>query len=164
MRMANKCLYSLLFVCLLLIPCSCTGASEESAALDERGVTVAASFRQEDGTALRDSTIRISSGEQDEERTLDEDGETRVSGLARDGSFALTVFDQQEQPRGAMSLTFTEGAVIDATTDESGNGCVTLKRDTEEIALTFLLKSDGTLQCVLRLDESKRSGASKEVN
>jgi len=156
-------LYSLLLVGLLLILCSCTDASEESAVPDERGVTVAAWFRQEDGTALRNHILRISSGEQSEERTLDADGETRVSGLARDSSFALTVLDQQEQPKGAMSLTFTEGAVIDATTDESGNGHVTLRMDTEEVALTFLLRSDGTLQCALRLDEAKRSGASQGV-
>jgi len=163
MCISNKYLYPLFLVGLLLLLCSCTDLSEESARLGEKSVTVAASFRQEDGTALRNSTIRISSGEQSEERTLDADGETKVSGLARNGSFALTVLDQQEQPRGAMSLTFTEGAVIDATTDESGNGRVTLKRDTEEIALTFLLRSDGTLQCALRLDEGKPSGASQGV-
>jgi len=163
MRVKKSILYTFFLVGLPLLLFSCTDASVESARLDENSVTVAATFQQEDGTALRDSTIRISSGEQSEERTLDADGETRVSGLARDGCFALTVLDQQEQPRGAMSLTFTEGAVIDATTDESGNGRVTLKKDTEEIALTFLLRNDGTLQCALRLDEGKPSGASKGV-
>ncbi len=154
----------LFLACLLSTLCSCTDAPAESpppAQTDGPGVTVAASFRQEDGTALSGSTIRISSEEKNEERTLDADGEARISGLARDGSIALTVLDSQEQSRGAMSLTFTEGAVIDAATDESGNGHVILRKDTAEIALEFLLKGDGTLQCALRLEETSPSGTSQ---
>ncbi len=161
MRIPDKYSVLLLTAGLLLILFSCADASRESpppAQADETGVTVAASFRQEDGTALNGSTIRISSEEKNEERTLDADGEASISGLARDGSFALTVLDRQEQAQCAMSLSFTEGAVIDAATDENGDGHVILRKDTAEIALEFLLKSDGTLQCALRLEEAGPSG------
>jgi len=166
MHIPNKYLVFLLTVGLLLILFACTDTSRESPSpvgTDENSVTVTASFRQEDGTALCDCTIRISSENQSVDRTLDRNGETKVSGLPRTGSVALTVLDQREQPQGAMSLSFTEGAVIDAVTDDSGNGHVTLKKDTEEVALAFLLKSDGTLQCALRLEETGRSGPSQGV-
>ncbi len=166
MRISNKILCFLFFACLLSILCSCSDAPAESsppAGTGENSVTVTASFRQEDGKALCDSTIRISSGGQNVDRTLDRNGEAKVSGLPRNGSVALTVLDQREQTQGAMSLSFTEGAVIDAVTDDSGNGYVTLKKDTEEIAVAFLLKSDGTLQCALRLEGTDPSGSSQGV-
>jgi len=166
MRIPNKYPAFLLIVGLLLVLFACTDTSRESsppAKTDENSVTVTASFRQEDGKTLCDSTIRVSSGEQSADRTLDKNGEAKVSGLPRNGSVTLTVLDQREQTQGAMSLSFTEGAVIDAVTDDSGNGHVTLKKDTEEVALTFLLKSDGTLQCALRLGETDPSGPSQGV-
>ncbi len=160
MRISKKYLCFLFLACLLSTLCSCTDAPAESpppAQTDGPGVTVAASFRREDGTVLSGSTIRISSEGENEEHTLDADGEARITDLTRDGSITLTVLDRQEQSRGAMSLTFTEGAVIDAVTDENGDGHIILRKDTAEIALEFLLKSDGSLQCALRLEEADLS-------
>jgi len=166
LRIPNKYLVFLLIVGLLLNLFACTDTSRENppaAETDENSVTVTASFRQEDGKVLCDSTIRIFLEKQSIDRTLDRNGETKVSGLPRTGSVALTVFDRKEQAQGAMSLSFNEGAVIDAVTDDSGNGHVTLKKDTEEVALTFLLKGDGTLQCALRLEETGLSSPSQGV-
>lgn len=164
MRISNKYSCFLFFACLLSILCSCTGAPAESpppAQTDETGVTVAASFRQEDGTPLSGGTVHISSKTENVGHTLDRDGQARLSGLPRSGTFALTVFDRQEKTHGTMSLSFTEGAVIDAVTDESGSGHVTLRKDTDEIALVFSLKRDGTIRCALRLEEAGPSGTSQ---
>jgi len=163
MRTLYQYLCFLLLAGLLLSLCSCADIPGESASLDEKAVTITASFQQEDGTALCGGTVRLSRGEDSMTRTLDDSGEAQLSSLPRSGTFALTVLDGQEQSQGTMFLTFTEGAVIDATTDDSGNGHVTLRKDTEEVALAFHLQNDGTIQCALRLDEADSPGAAQGV-
>jgi len=164
MRGKKKILSAFSLAGLLIVLCTCAGTREgnpPSADTAGNSVTVTASFQQEDGTALSGGTVRISSETESVDRALDRDGQTRLSDLPRSGTFALAVFDRQEKTQGAMSLTFTEGAVIDAVTDESGSGHVTLRKDTDEIALVFSLKSDGTLRCALRLEEAEPSGTSQ---
>lgn len=119
----------------------------------ESSVSMEASFRQEDGDLLGESTVRVSTEEDSADYLLDGSGVLAVSGLPRSGTLTLTVLDGQERVRGATNLTFSEGAVIDASTDGSGDGHITLKQDTREIALVFLLKSDGTILCALRLEQ-----------
>ena len=46
-----------------------------------------------------------------------------------------------------MTLFFDQGAVIDATTGQDGVGHITVRNDTSEVALIFILTEDGTLQC-----------------
>ncbi len=71
--------------------------------------------------------------------------------LPRNGSFMLALLDRQEQTQGTMRLSFSEGAVIDATTGKNGIGYVMMSRDTDEVALYFVLTDDGELQCTLWL-------------
>lgn len=152
MRMLNKGICVLFMAGMLLLLCGCVGTTQErSADTSENKVAIAASFSQEDGIALCGSTVRFSFGENCTDHFLDDNGELRISGLPRAGDLLLTILDQQEQVQGGMTLSLSEGAVIDATTDERGIGHVTLRGDTEEVTLIFVLKNDGSLLCSLRL-------------
>lgn len=164
MRIGRKCFLILLVAGLLLTMCGCAGTVEDSLApinAGKNGVAITALFQLEDGTALCDSTIRLSAGENSIDYALDCSGELKVSGLLRDSIFTLSILDRQEQIQSAMPLAFCQGAVIDAVTDESGTGRITLKEDTEEIALIFILKGDGSLQCALRLAQLSLPGADR---
>lgn len=156
MRFHGKTGYVLLFLGVLFVLYGCArigGDETPEAAPSKDGVSVEASFRQEDGGPLGESTVRVSSGENSADYPLDARGSLTVSGLPRSGTLTLTVLDGQEQVRGATNLIFSEGAVIDASTDGKGDGHITLKQDTREIALAFLLKNDGTILCALRLEQ-----------
>lgn len=142
---------------LLLALCGCMGAGGEAspdAQAESRKISVAASFSCEDGTSLRGGTVRLAYGETSTEHPLDDAGETSIAGLPRAGELLLTILDRQEQRRGTMTLAFSEGAVIDAVTDENGVGHITARQDTNEIALLFILRDDGSLLCTLRLSQS----------
>lgn len=117
-------------------------------------LTVIAEFSREDGRSLTENTVRFSSGEEGTDHPLNENGELRISGLPRQGNLLLSVFDDQGQTLGAMTLSFSEGAVIDATTGEDGVGYITLRDDTDVVALFFLMAEDGSLQCQLWLTYS----------
>lgn len=121
----------------------------------ESGVSMEASFRREDGEALRESTVRVATETGSADYPLDGSGALEVSGLPRSGTLTLTVLDRQDRIRGATNLTFSEGSVIDASTDSGGDGHITLKQDTREIALAFLLQEDGTILCALRLERAQ---------
>lgn len=138
---------------LLLLLCSCSSAPQKSPLPEETEteIAIATPFRQEDEIDLRGSTICFAFGGNSINYPLGDDGECIISGLLRVGDLVLTVFDRQERIQGAMTLSLSEGAVIDATTDDSGVGHIILRGDTEEVALVFILKSDGSLLCTLRL-------------
>ena len=138
---------------LLLLLCGCSGAVQKNSPLEETEgkIAIAAMFRQEDGIDLRGSTIRFAFGENSISHPLGDDGECIISDLPRVGDLMLTVFDRQERIQGAMTLSLSEGAVIDAATDDSGIGHIILRGDTDEVALAFVLKNDGSLLCALRL-------------
>lgn len=135
-----------------------TGGEAPAAEPPERGVSIAASFRREDGGPLRESTVRLSTEDGSADYPLDGGGSLAVSGLSRSGKLTLTVLDSQDRIQGTVDLTFSEGAVIDAAMDGSGAGHIMLKRDTGEITLAFLLKNDGSILCALRLDQPEDSG------
>lgn len=137
----------------LLLLCCCLGAVRESPPSEEskNEIAITASLNQEDGTDLCGGSVRFAFGEDSIEHPLGDDGEFTVFGLPRVGDLKLTVFDRQERMQGAMILSLSQGAVIDATTDDSGVGHILLRGDTDEVALAFLLKSDGSLLCTLRL-------------
>ena len=138
---------------LLLLLCGCSGAALKDPPPEEskNEIAIEASFRQEDGIDLCGSTVRFAFGERRVDLPLGDDGECTIPGLPRVGDLMLTVLDRQEQIQGTMTLSLSEGAVIDAATDESGVGHVLLREDTEEVALAFVLKNDGSLLCALRL-------------
>ena len=156
MRFHGKTGYVLLFLGVLFVLYGCAhigGDETPEAEPPEGGVSIEASFRQEDGEALGESTVRVSTEADSADYPLDGSGSLAVSSLPRSGTLTLTILDGQERVRGSTNLMFSEGAVIDASTDSGGDGHITLKHDTREIALVFLLKNDGTILCVLRLEQ-----------
>ena len=157
MRVPGKAGYVLLFLGVMFVLYGCgymRGAETPEAEPPEDGVSVEAFFRREDGEALGESTVRVSTEDGSADYLLDGSGALAVSGLPRSGTLTLTILDGQERVRGAANLIFSEGAVIDASTDSGGDGHITLKHDTREIALVFLLREDGTILCTLRLEQT----------
>lgn len=168
MRLTKKAIYAFLVVIVLLVLYGCSGGSAEDTPPTESPaseIAVSASFQQEDGNALCDSTVRFSFGEDFLEQSLDQNGEAKISGLPRSGDWMLTVFDRQEQVQGGMTIFLSEGTVIDAATGEGGIGYITLRGDTNEVALFFVLKNDGSILCSLRLTDPNSHGldVSQEV-
>ena len=157
-----------LLACLLLAGCGRTptpadGESDTPAAaleyapfpeLETPGGTVAvfARFRSARGEALPAGTACLAVEDASASFPLDSQGEIRVSGLPREGTVDLTLYDEEDRAQGHTTLLFSLGAVIDASTDEAGDGYVTTRADTEAVALQFTV-SGGTLRCALRLDE-----------
>ena len=83
--------------------------------------------------------------------------------LPREGRMLLCLYNEEGEQVGQTAVKFSVGFVIDASTDERGDGYVTLKQAQEEIALVFTLDGNGALACALRLlemeeaDEAERS-------
>ena len=153
MRLIKKAIYMFLLLLFPLALYGCSGGSAEEPSPTSE-ITVSASFQQEDGNALSDSTVRLAFGESALEYPLDENGEVKLSGLPRSGDWMLTILDRQEQIQGGMTILLSEGAVIDAATGEGGMGYITLRGDTEEVALFFVLRDDGSILCSLHLTEA----------
>lgn len=63
----------------------------------------------------------------------------------------VTVLDKESGPLGTITISFSEGTVIDASTDQEGAGYVVVKEDTEAVDLLFVLCDDGSIQCDLDL-------------
>ena len=153
MRIKKGRICTLIMMGILLLLCGCPAAVQESSPPEETKdeIAIAASFRQEDGIDLCGSTIRFAFGGNSINYPLGNDGECIIPGLPRVGDLGVTVFDQQERIQGAMTLSLSEGAVIDAATDDSGVGHIILRRDIDEVSLVFVLKNDGSLLCALWL-------------
>lgn len=153
----KKYIYAVVFIILLTFFAAHIHTVKDDAATPENtrdDLTLMAGFSKEDGIALGGNTVRLSSGENGRDYSLDGSGKLQITGLPREGDLLLTVFDSQGQAAGRMTLTISEGAVIDATTSEDGTGHITLRRDTDIIAISFFLLDDGSLQCSLRLAQS----------
>ena len=114
-------------------------------------VAVSACFQNESGEALSEGEASLTVETISASFPLDETGEIRVSGLPREGTVDLTLCDGKDREQGRMTLYFSAGAVIDASTDEAGDGYVTTRPDTEAVALRFTVSETG-LRCALRLD------------
>ena len=82
---------------------------------------------------LSDGIIQLSNGGYILEYPLS-DTALAFPNLPRNGSFMLALLDRQEQTQGTMRLSFSEGAVIDATTGKDGVGYVMVSGDTDEVA------------------------------
>ena len=147
-------LFSFIFLLLFLEGCSRT-VKQAAGSGDAGGLTMKAAFEREDGTPLSRCTVRFSDGENSADYQSDENGTLTVSSLPAAGELIITVLDGQEEPQGAITLSFSRGAVIDAVTDENSVGHITVKGDTREIALCFTLRDDGTLECALRLSDGR---------
>lgn len=159
----KKYVYGALFIILLLLFAARIPTVEEDTAGDAEGsLTLMAGFSGEDGNALDGSTVRLSSGGSGTDYPLDGSGKLQATGLPRSGDLLLTVFDSQGQAVGTMTISISEGAVIDATTSADGVGHIALRRDTDRIAVSFSLLNDGSLRCSLWLAQS--DGHSKNVS
>lgn len=155
MTLHKKYISVSLFIILLLFFMAYIHTVEDGAAEDEkRDLTLMAGFSRGDGIALGGNTVRLSSGEGGTDYPLDGSGKLQITGLPRNGSLLLTVLDPQGQAIGGITLSISEGAVIDAATSEDGIGHITLRRDTDMIAISFSLLDDGSLQCSLWLTQS----------
>lgn len=149
--------WGVLLLLLILSGCADAGAlSPEPAAED--ALSVSALFQAENGEALQDGAAQFSAGDSGGVHPLDSSGVVSVSGLPRSGELLLTLFDRRQEVRGTMTLSFTQGAVIDAMTGEDGVGHVTVRDDTREVGLLFRLTEDGALQCTLWLARTVPSG------
>lgn len=135
---------------LLLLLSGCMGAApSENADKDE--LSISALFQTESGETLHGSAAYFSTEANSDYCQVNSDGTVSVTGLPRNGELLLTLFDQRQELQGAMTLFFGQGAVIDAMTGEDGVGHITVRNDTSEVALIFVLTEDGTLQCTLWL-------------
>lgn len=156
MKHKKYLLISFLFIFLLLLFGGCSRTVEQAAGSGGAdSIAMNAVFEREDGTPLSGSTVRFSNRENSADYPLDRDGLLTISGLPLEGELAVTVLDGREESQGTVTLSFSQGAVIDAVTDENSMGYVTLKEDTREIALRFTLESSGILRCQLQLSESR---------
>lgn len=154
MKEKSFLIVSFLFIFLPLFFGGCSRTVEQTADSGD-GLTIKADFERENGTPLSDCILRFSDGENSADYRADQNGTLAVSGLPREGELTAAVLDSREEPQGSVTLSFSQGAVIDAVTDENAVAHVTLKRDTREIALRFTLGDDGTLNCRLQLSESR---------
>lgn len=145
-KMGAACLLIVLF----LSGCAGSGPPAPEPA-GEDGLSVTALFQTESGEPLQGGAAQFSAGESSGSCPLDGGGAINVSGLPRSGDLLLTLFDRRQEVRGAMTLSFTEGAVIDATTGEDGVGHITVRSDTDEVVLLFILEEGGALRCTLWL-------------
>jgi len=142
-----------LLLLLLLSGCaSMSAAPPEKTEEDE--LSIAALFQTENGDTLNGSAACFTTEANSGHCQVDSEGVASVSGLPRSGELLLTLFDPQQEVQGAMTLSFDQGAVIDATTGQDGVGHITVRNDTSEVALIFILTGDGTLQCALWLERT----------
>lgn len=138
---------------LLLSGCASMGAAPP-AKTEEDELSITALFQTESGNTLNGSEACFTTETDSEYCQVDSEGVASVSGLPRSGELLLTLFDPQQEVQGAMTLSFGQGSVIDATTGENGVGHITVRNDTREVALIFILTEDGTLQCTLWLEKT----------
>lgn len=141
----------------LLLPflCSCVGmGAAPSEQTDTDGLCLAALFQTESGDVLHDSAVCFATQAASDCYQVNREGKVTISGLPRNGELLLTLFDRQEEIQGTMTLFFDQGAVIDAMTDEDGVGHITVRDDTSEMALIFILTEDNTLRCKLWLTKT----------
>lgn len=151
MRFRKKAAIASVFTILLLLLCCCIYTVVQNQPDQEAGnLSVTAGFAHEDGTTFSEGIIQLSDGGHILEYPLS-DTALAFPNLPRNGSFMLALLDRQEQTQGTMRLSFSEGAVIDATTGKDGVGYVMVSGDTDEVALYFILTEDGELQCTLWL-------------
>lgn len=117
----------------------------------EATLTMTASFQDEAGAALADTTIRFTVGDTEAEYLTAEDGTLTVASLPAQGTVEVAVLDLDGEVTSTAALEFSEGSVTDVTEGEDGAAAVTLLSGTDEIALSFVQMEDGTLTCALDL-------------
>lgn len=130
---------------------------ESPAAEPEEGaeatLTMTASFADEAGALLADTSVRFTVGDVEAEYVTAEDGTLTVASLPREGTLEVAVLDMDGQETASAVLEISEGSVTDVTAQEDGTIAVTLLSDTDQLSLSFVQENDGTLSCTLELSE-----------
>ena len=151
----------IVLLCLVFAGCAGTRGGESgssgqeeggaaSASGEVAGVVMNARFQGEDGSAISQGSIRISGREHSVTYPLEE-GEVWVPGLPRAGTLMLYLLDTRGSELCSTPLHLSTGAVIDASTDQEGEGYVVLRPDTSQITLLFTRDGEW-LQCALILE------------
>lgn len=149
MKRRSFWIVSFLFITSILFFGGCSRTVEQT---DNSGsLTMKAAFEAENGTPLSGCTVRFSDGKNSADCQADQNGVLTLSGLPSEGDMTVAVLDGQEEAQGSITLTFYKGSVIDATTGPDRMGHITVRSDTEEISLLFVLEEDGALTCTLWL-------------
>lgn len=130
-------------------PADAAGTEDETAA----SLAMTASFQDEAGAALADAAIRFTVGDTEAEYLTDENGTLTVAGLPAEGTVEVVVLDLDGAETASALLELSEGSVTDVTEQGDGTIAVTLLSGTEEIAVSFVQRDDGTLSCALKLSE-----------
>jgi hypothetical protein len=139
---------------ILLALGSFIGTKESKAALPaepENTLTIMAELSWPEGSPLRSDMVQLSFGDTGSNYQLGAAEVFQISGLPRSGEVLMSVLDRQKRPLGTMTLSLSEGAVIDAVTGEDGIGHIMLRKDTEVLPLSFSLTDSGSIQCGLWL-------------
>ena len=161
----KKYVWLSLFIILLLFFTACADTVGDNSHFQEReedDLTLVAGFYREDGNPVVGNTVRLSSGGSGTDYALDGGGKLQAADLPRNGELLLTLFDRQQEVQGVMTLVFDQGAVIDATTGENGVGHITVRTDTDKVALLFSIEENGELTCSLWLKQAEASGDDTE--
>ena len=154
METRKKCVCALGLLLILFALGSFISTKETRAALPaepENTLTIMAELSWPEGPPLRCDTVRLSFGNTNSNYQLGAAEVFQISGLPRSGEVLLSVLDQQKRPLGTMTLSLSEGAVIDAVTGEDGIGHIMLRKDTEVLPLSFSLTGSGSIRCGLWL-------------
>ena len=139
---------------ILLALGSFISTKESKAALPaepENTLTIMAELSWPEGSPLRSDMVQLSFGDIGSNYQLGAAEVFQISGLPRSGEVLMSVLDRQKRPLGTMTLSLSEGAVIDAVTGEDGIGHIMLRKDTEVLPLSFSLTDSGSIRCGLWL-------------
>lgn len=132
-------------------------AAEPEEGEEEATLTMTASFGDEAGAALADTTIRFTVDDVEAEYVTAEDGTLTVASLPREGTLRVAVLDLDGVETASAVLEFSEGSVTDVTEQEDGTIAVTLLSGTDQLSLSFVQGDDGVLTCALNLSEEAES-------
>ena len=148
----NKWMILGLGMALMLTMAACSEQEAEETA-SPTTLTMTASFGDEAGAALADTTIRFTVDDVEAEYVTAEAGTLTVASLPREGTLQVAVLDLDGVETASAVLELSEGSVTDVTEQEDGTIAVTLLSGTDQIALSFVQGDDGVLTCALELSE-----------
>lgn len=150
MTVRRSAAFALLLTIFALFAAGCADKVEETPQEEAGSVALTALIRRADGKATAGAKILVETADQSDTQVLSEDGKLFLAELSRSGTLRLSLLEE-ERALASITLEFSVGAVTDASTDSGGTGHITLRENTEEICLLFLLLDDGTLDCSLYL-------------
>lgn len=166
-------MYLLLFTSICLFFSACAGTVEKIPACDQpeqnvdaapdtgaesKELAVCARFQREDGVVFSAGCVRLFEGDASVDYALDQAGELRLTGLSRTEDLSMYLLDAVGRELCHTTIHFSTGALIDASTDQRGDGYVTVRKDTGQVNLRFTLLHTGSMQCALVLRAPPEKG------